>query len=86
MKEATGELNMTVITVVAIAAIGVLFYSFIWPMIKLNIVQRTCDAMGPNYTAERGSKCTADCIVADSDKDQADASGETAYCCCKSAN
>ena len=33
MKEATGELNMTVITVVAIAAIAGLFYAFVWPMI-----------------------------------------------------
>lgn len=33
MKEATGELNITVITVVAIAAIARLFYTLIWPMI-----------------------------------------------------
>ena len=30
MKEATGELNMTVVTVVAIAAVGAFFYGFIW--------------------------------------------------------
>ena len=41
MKEATGELNMTVITVVAIAAIGGLFYAFVWPMIQAAIVRRT---------------------------------------------
>lgn len=29
MKEATGELNMTVITVVAIAAIGVFLFAFL---------------------------------------------------------
>ena len=34
MKEATGELNMTVVTVVAIAAVGAFFYAFIWPGIK----------------------------------------------------
>ena len=33
MKEATGELNMTVITIIAIAAVGALFYVFVWPMI-----------------------------------------------------
>ena len=34
MKEATGELNMTVVTVVAIAAVGAFFYAIIWPSIK----------------------------------------------------
>ena len=37
MKEATGELNMTVITVVAIAAIAAFFYAFVWPAVKKNI-------------------------------------------------
>ena len=30
MKEATGELNMTIITVIAIAAIGVFLWGFTW--------------------------------------------------------
>ncbi len=37
MKEATGELNMTVITVVAIAAVAAFFYAFVWPSIKSTI-------------------------------------------------
>ena len=37
MKEATGELNMTVITVVAIAAVAAFFYAFVWPAIKTTI-------------------------------------------------
>ena len=37
MKEATGELNMTVVTVVAIAAVGAFFYAFVWPSIKNSI-------------------------------------------------
>ena len=37
MKEASGELSMTAIAVVAIAAIGVLFTTLIWPSIKANI-------------------------------------------------
>ncbi len=60
MKEATGELNMTVITVIAIAAVAALFYAFVWPMIQRTIVQRTCDTYGPGYTAERitdANKC-----------------------------
>ncbi|MGI6329599.1 MAG: hypothetical protein ACOXZR_01910 [Bacilli bacterium] len=36
MKEATGELNMTIITVIAIAAIGVFLWSFL-PEILENI-------------------------------------------------
>ena len=41
MKEATGELNMTVITVVAIAAVGVFFYALIWPAIQANLLAQT---------------------------------------------
>lgn len=44
MKEATGELNMTVVTVVAIAALAAAFYLWVWPMIQMNIAQGTCDA------------------------------------------
>lgn len=41
MKEATGELNMTVITVVAIAAVGLLFTMFVWPNIQANLSLNT---------------------------------------------
>lgn len=44
MKEATGELNMTVITVVAIAAIAALFTVFILPSIQANIMLSTACA------------------------------------------
>ena len=37
MKEATGELNMTVITIVAIAAIAAFFYAFVWPGLQKSI-------------------------------------------------
>ncbi len=37
MKESTGELNMTVVTVVAIAAIAAFFYLVVWPGMKANI-------------------------------------------------
>jgi len=36
MKEATGELNMTVITIVAIAAIGAILWA-LWPSIQSTI-------------------------------------------------
>lgn len=53
MKEATGELNMTVITVVAIAAIAAIFYALVWPNLKVSIVNRQCEADcgAGNYTA-----------------------------------
>ena len=45
MKEATGELNMTVITVVAIAAVAAFFYAFVWPAIRNNLQSTTkCNA------------------------------------------
>lgn len=41
MKEATGELNITVVTIIAIAAIAALFYAFVWPAIKGNLTAST---------------------------------------------
>ena len=41
MKEASGELSMTAVAVVAIAAIGVVFTTLIWPAIKNNITRST---------------------------------------------
>ena len=46
MKEATGELNMTVVTIVAIAAVALLFYVFLWPTIQKSIVNQTCKTYG----------------------------------------
>lgn len=34
MKEATGELNMTVVIVVAVAFLSVFFFAILWPSIK----------------------------------------------------
>lgn len=53
MKEATGELNMTVITIVAIAAVAAFFYLFVWPAIKVSIANSQCEATcGKNNFAE----------------------------------
>lgn len=59
MKEATGELNMTVITVVAIAAVGAFFYAFVWPSIKNSISNNTkcADAVCPE-NCDGSCKCT----------------------------
>lgn len=57
MKEATGELNMTVITVVAIGAVAAFFYGFIWPSIKTTIQAQSICANGQNY--KTGTQGTA---------------------------
>lgn len=36
MKEASGELNMTLITIIAVSIIGAIFYA-LWPTIKNSI-------------------------------------------------
>lgn len=41
MKDATGELSMTAVAVVAIAAIGVVFTTLIWPQIRTQILRST---------------------------------------------
>lgn len=41
MKEASGELSMTAITVVAIAAIAGVFTTLVYPRIKASIVNQT---------------------------------------------
>ena len=38
MKEATGELNGTLIVVMAIAALSAFFFTVIWPLIRQNLV------------------------------------------------
>ena len=49
MKEASGELNMTVVTIIAIAAIAAFFTAVIWPNIRnslnnqLNTVNKTIE-------------------------------------------
>lgn len=58
MKEATGELNMTVITLIAIAAIGALFYFFVWPTIQQMVANQTCRTYGTDYSARK--KATID--------------------------
>ena len=55
MKEATGELNMTVVTVVAIAAIAAFFYAFVWPAIQRSITQSTNCSNALNCVCDGGS-------------------------------
>ena len=61
MKEATGELNMTV---VAIAAVAAFFYAFVWPSIKTSISMNTCNNVCPGGKATSydpdANKCKCD--------------------------
>lgn len=69
MKEATGELNMTVVTVVAIAAIAGFFYAFVWPAIKQSITSSTkcADAVCPASCKTDG---VCDCYYIDESGEQ----------------
>lgn len=45
MKEATGELNMTVVTIVAVAALLAFFYLVIWPNLQAGMaLSSACSA------------------------------------------
>lgn len=41
MKAATGELNLTLITIVALGAVLALFTAILWPTIKARLVNTT---------------------------------------------
>ncbi|MEG1505869.1 MAG: hypothetical protein RR478_00050 [Bacilli bacterium] len=68
MKEATGELNMTVVTVVAITAIAAFFYAFVWPAIKNNINKSTNCASAFSCVDDGDGK-TMTCQYYPTDKD-----------------
>ena len=78
MKDATGELSMTAIAVVAIAAIGVVFSQLVWPAIKKNITRSAhcsesfgCSTSGGNvlldcyFMNESGTTETVQCPAQD---------------------
>ena len=56
MKEATGELSVTVITVVAIAAISALFVVFLLPVLRaqINLTQACTNGPGYKITLDKG--------------------------------
>lgn len=83
MKEATGELSTTVITVVAIAAISSLFIVFLYPQLKSSIILNQACGNGPGYkyqteTASGASAYGVECT--------GDTSGNTWTCFYKSGS
>ena len=63
MKEATGELNMTVVTIVAVAALLAFFYAVIWPNLKSGMaLSSACNAAnGTEYSVTNDDGSTIDC-------------------------
>lgn len=67
MKEASGELSMTAVAVVAIAAIGVLFTTLIWPAIQNNIQRQTYCSQAFGCTTNNAKPGTVNCSYYDAD-------------------
>ena len=76
MKEASGELNLTVVVVMAVAALMAFFYTLIWPTIKNNMTANTkcqaavckkcedpngCSMVDCTYTDKKGNKTNMQC-------------------------
>ncbi len=64
MKEATGELNMTIFVVIVVAILTAFFYFIIWPLIKNNMASNTkcSDAICENRPNQDG---TVNCYYQD---------------------
>ena len=66
MKEATGELNMTLVIVIAVAALAAFFYTIIWPAISNNFNSNSRCADAICQCNRNDNKCkTADCWLVD---------------------
>ena len=61
MKEASGELSMTAVAVVAITAVGVLFTTLVWPSIKGSITRTTQCASAFSCTNSEAINSTDKC-------------------------
>lgn len=55
MKEASGELSMTAVAVVAIAAVGGIFMAFVWPQLKGSMMAKTKCQSAYNCSACAGA-------------------------------
>lgn len=65
MKEATGELNMTIVIVVIVASLAAFFYTIVWPLISDNFDKNAkcsnavciCPRGQENTCLEEGADC-----------------------------
>lgn len=70
MKDATGELSMTAVAVVAIAAIALLFSTLIWPTIQTQIRRNTyCSSAFNCDCSDGGDMCTCQYCPSESGED-----------------
>ena len=69
MKEATGELNLTVIVVTIVALLSFFFFAVLWPSIRNNFAKETrCDeaiCLKENVSADGKS---VECTLKDSNE------------------
>ena len=63
MKEASGELSMTAVAIVAIVAVGAVFTTMIWPAIKNNLKRQTYCSAAYNCVDNGDSK--SNCFYVD---------------------
>lgn len=70
MKDATSELSMTAIAVVAIAAIAVVFTTLIWPTIQQNIKRSAHCSQTISCDCKSGDKLCTCTYLDESDEPQ----------------
>ena len=62
MKEATGELNMTLVVVISIGVLATFFFTVLWPQLRYNFESQTncnkatCDCSS-KVRADNNGKC-----------------------------
>ena len=61
MKEATGELSGTVITIASIALIAAVFAALLLPTLRAQIVLSQACTNGPSYKVENDDGSSVDC-------------------------
>ena len=79
MKEATGELNMTVIVVVAIVAVGAIFTVFVLPRLRNSVVNNTNCANASCSQTDCGTDKTCRCTFIDEDGNAQDITCKNPY-------
>ena len=82
MKEATGELSMTAIAVVAIVAIGALFTVFVYPSLKASLKNKTYCSTAFNCGECSGGSMK--CSYYDEDGNAKTAENDKISCSCDS--
>lgn len=78
MKQAAGELNMTVVIVIAVGILAAFFYTIIWPLISDNFNRNSKCSAAICICNRDDNKCVmADCYLVDSSGNK---KGETFQC------